>query len=338
MRIKEIDLLRGVGILAVVMVHIAQHAIFYSYGNPITNIILDALSRFCVPFFVFVSGVSFAYNYHNREGYYRNFLLKRLKYIGIPYLIWSAVGFARYGTYDPIKIIIGLITGNAMIHLYFVILIFQFYLLSPILLRLIKKNWLWTTIISFIINILLLAIHSYTPMFVDINTGKYLQPYINLFIWLSYFMTGMSIGIKIDEFNKLMKRTKISILAIIWLIVTIISVYEEYIIYANMGYVIHFFRPTNMLYSFMSILLFWKLYEKLSNLPKRVLVSLGKYSFGIYLVHIPILFTIHKFTQPYWGNPLELIFSFLSCAFASYIFTFLVSKIKIGTLIIGKTG
>ena len=338
MRIDEIDLIRGVGILAVVMVHVVSHGIFYSYGNATANVILDALSRFCVPFFVFVSGAVFSYNYHDKKKYYGNFLFKRLRYIAIPYLLWSILGFVRYKIYAPQKIIIGLLTGNAMIHLYFIVLIFQFYIMSPILIHLCKINWKKTIVPSFLVNIMVLSVYSYLPIFanMNVNLGEYLQPFINPLFWFAYFVAGITVGINMDGFRELVARLRLTTLFTAWFFIMVISICEEYFIYVNKGFIQHFFRPSNMLYSFVSIIFLWKLHGRINSCMKQVFSILGRYSFGIYLSHIPILFVIHKITKPYWGNPLELLFSFFVCTGISFTFTFLISRTKAGVLIVGK--
>jgi len=69
LRINELDYLRGIAILGVVMVHVAGRGYFFSNPNPEMNVVLDGLSRFCVSFFIFISGAAFSYNYHTREKY-----------------------------------------------------------------------------------------------------------------------------------------------------------------------------------------------------------------------------------------------------------------------------
>jgi len=330
-RIGELDFLRGIGILGVIMVHVAQHGIYYSYGNIAVNVILDALSRFCVPFFIFVSGVAFSFNYHDQKKYFWRFFLKRLRYIGIPYLLWSIIGLVRYQIYDVKNIAIVLITGQAMIHLYFIILIFQFYLLAPLILRLFKIGWKKVLVISFILNIL--AFYNFIPLFANLFNG-----FRNPLFWISYFTAGLIVGMKIDSFRKHIGKIRLIYLVILWLVIAIISVYNEYDIYNKTSVVQHFFRPTNIVYSFMSIFLYWKLFDIINTHIRSLLVKLGKYSFGIYLVHIPILFGIHIFTKPYRGNLLEQVFAFSICAIASFIFTFLVSKMKFGVFIVGRAG
>ena len=142
-----------------------------------------------------------------------------------------------------------------------------------------------------------------------------------------------------ESFKKYMNGLKIIHVAVPWLLITLISVYEQYAVFVNTGSVHHFFRPSNLLYSFMSILFCWKLCSQ-SNFRKfSFLLLLGRYSFGIYLVHIPILHVIyHRLTKPYYGTGLGELVTFLACVVASFIFTFGISKIKIGTLAVGKIG
>lgn len=337
-RLGELDFLKGIAILGVIIVHVVQHGLHYSYGNSTIEIILDALSRFCVPFFVFVSGAAFSFNYQDKENYFWSFILKRLRYIGIPYLLWSAVGFIRYRIYEIKSIIIGLITGMAIFHLYFIILIFQFYVLAPLMLRLCKISGWKVLVISFLANMVLLIFYTNPILLAYFKLNYLYSASINPLFWLSYFFAGLVIGMNVNSFREYVGRTKLVYLIIVWLITAIVSVYHEYTSFAKTGSFLTFLRPTNMIYTFTSILLYWALFDKINSRVKSLLTTLGKYSFGIYLVHIPVLYSIHTLTKSYWGNPLMQVFSFIVCIIVSFAFTFIVSKIKFGVYVVGKAG
>ena len=335
--IEELDILRGVGILGVAMIHIAQRGIFFSHPNLGMNLVLDGLSRFAVPFFIFVSGTSFSYNYHNKEKYFLDFIYKRLRYIGIPYLVWSAFGFLMHRIREPKRIAIDLLTGNAMWHLYFVVLIFSFYTLSPAIMYLCKHSWRKMLTSSLIGNIALLAFYIYFPLLFGGPNISFLRPFINPAFWLSYFVAGVIVGMNMESFREYMNSLNTFILTFLWFLVMIISVYEEYAFFVNTGKVYHFFRPANLLYSFMSVLLCWKLFSKSRSLVTRFLPVLGRYSFGIYLVHIPVLYVIyHKLTKQYYGNIAAELFTFLACVTVSFAFSFFISRTRIGILVVGK--
>ncbi|RKN80615.1 acyltransferase [Paenibacillus ginsengarvi] len=145
-RLTEIELSRGICMGCVILIHstssslvdISSHSALY----PIF-LLVNKLACFSVPAFLFLSGVVLFYKY--ADGWKRNqwlpFYLRRAKYVLIPYIIWAVIYYffyyAVYGDYNSITFI-GLMEqlalGKTFYHLYFAVLIIQYYLLTPILL------------------------------------------------------------------------------------------------------------------------------------------------------------------------------------------------------------
>lgn len=96
------------------------------------------LVKFSVPAFIFISGLVMVYNYSHKINPL-NFYRKRWKEICIPYLLWSLIYFTYYhwnssgGVYTGRDLLYNLLTGSASYHLWFVILIMQWYLVFPLL-------------------------------------------------------------------------------------------------------------------------------------------------------------------------------------------------------------
>ena len=106
-----------------------------------TKTIVDALSIWAVPLFVMISG-SLLLNskiHESAQGFYK----KRLSRIGIPALFWIPFYFLVYHFYrgDSLDILYlaKRILYSSVDHLYFLILIFQLYLLTPLFRRIIQK-------------------------------------------------------------------------------------------------------------------------------------------------------------------------------------------------------
>ena len=86
----EVDILRGFGILAVILIHVCG-GIHESNLNAlvITNMFIALFSgAFAVPLFIFVSGFSLSNKYSGSFSY-SSFWEKRLKFIIPPYIIFS---------------------------------------------------------------------------------------------------------------------------------------------------------------------------------------------------------------------------------------------------------
>lgn len=348
-RLSELDILKGIGILGVAMIHAVQHSLYFSNPNIYFAVFLDSISRFCVPLFIFVSGVSFSYNYYDKEKYFSSFLYKRFKFIIIPYLFWNILALVYKRAFMLKEILVGIFLGKSMIHLYFVPLIFQFYFISPLVMKVCKINWRHTIIISFLIHIIILVVYRLASLYGDRTSDDlvscifwfpYKYAFLNFVFWFSYFVIGVCFGISIERFKGLLNRIKWITLVPISLIIASISIYDEFFsLFRNISRGgMQFFSPINMIYSFVSIIFIWKSYKIINSKIKSILILLGKYSFGIYLIHVPILHGIHKITEGYWGNPLEIIFSFVTAVTISFILTLIISKVKFGYYIVGKAG
>ncbi|ATW26302.1 acyltransferase [Candidatus Formimonas warabiya] len=145
-----LDLFRFLCICAVISIHVTSEPLaklpadswgyFFYY-------LVNTGSSFAVPAFLFLSGFVLFYNYEGNwtSARCKSFFYKRLSFTVIPYIIWSFFYFVG------VQIIIGtnifsqmddslvkLITGKNYAHLYYIIIILQFYLLFPILMVLMK--------------------------------------------------------------------------------------------------------------------------------------------------------------------------------------------------------
>lgn len=142
-KLKEIDILRGLAFLAVVL----QHAIGHYYPLPETGladgVLLGAAliaSKFAVPVFLFITGMVLFYNYSHTV-HAGTFLWKRARDVVFPYAVWTVVyvvlihklDLGAWATYRTLGR--WLITGEACYHLWYVVMILQFYLLFPLLQR-----------------------------------------------------------------------------------------------------------------------------------------------------------------------------------------------------------
>ncbi|MBD3921827.1 acyltransferase [Paenibacillus sp. PR3] len=152
-RLPELDSLRGIAILGVLMVHatsVAVGALPNSTARTV-YIALNTLSLFCVPAFIFLSGFVLFYQYYDKSLTPRalgDFYLKRFKQLAIPY-VFISLGYELYmndlnhRAWEPTALLqqFGkhLLYGKAYTHLYYVIITLQLYVLFPLLLLLFRK-------------------------------------------------------------------------------------------------------------------------------------------------------------------------------------------------------
>lgn len=151
-RIDYLDLFRCFSILAVIIIHATSQPMVKldidSTFYPI-YFVLNSGSQFAVPSFLFLSAVVLFYNYGDRweAKSWIGFFRKRLTFIIIPYLLWSVfyfvlVAYFNHTGFDadsPRQFLDKLLHGTNYAHLYYIIVIVQFYVLFPFLMTLVRK-------------------------------------------------------------------------------------------------------------------------------------------------------------------------------------------------------
>ncbi len=149
--LREIDILRGIAIIAVVLIHVLN--------TPIRNLSLSipnnffyywqSLLNFAVPCFFLISAIMVTYSAGMGKINWRVFYRKKLLKIGLPYLIWSLLYLAARTLTGELTFIsflspanwgAWLLTGRSYTHLYFLALLIQFYILLPPLLWAARKT------------------------------------------------------------------------------------------------------------------------------------------------------------------------------------------------------
>ncbi|MEX3745304.1 MULTISPECIES: acyltransferase [Lysinibacillus] len=369
-RLEEIDILRGIAFLAVVLQHVIA-GLFYLPNINAESItlgtVLLAAIRFAVPLFVFITGVVLFYNY-DRKINYKSFIKKRFVQVIVPYIIWTIFyfvwikflfGITTLGTWNALKEIgISLITGTGNYHLWFMVMIIPFYFLFPFFKIIISKDkkfsWNLTMLIVFLVfNFFLLYLLSKGSFSNFSPKVSFITNYLdrNSVFWVFYFVFGGFVGVYYKQFIVFVKKIKFLNL-LIW-IVSIFLIYKKiteinktetinnYLLSANIT------SPLDpIMYPFLisSILLvFWVSHIICNKMMKlsKLLNVFGKYSFGGYLIHAFVL----KFTNDYviqfigdFNIYLLTIVSFTLCSTISVVCCILISKIKIplGESIVGK--
>lgn len=151
--LTALDLLRTLAIAGVVLIHTSA-AWMTQAGLDIPNLYtyLNRSVSFAVPAFLFLSGFLLFHRRGLADDRHSAFLAGRLKTVLVPYLLWSLVyhfGFPHLGARAAGPGVGGLVRnlllGESAYHLYFVVLIFQFYLLYPVFrawLGRVRRPWL----------------------------------------------------------------------------------------------------------------------------------------------------------------------------------------------------
>lgn len=329
--LKEIAVLRSIVMLMVITIHFLNlpHVCLQmgSYGQGF-YVIWRAMLVCAVPCFMFLSMMMVSYHAKEKEGFdTMKFFKKRIYRIVIPYLTWSMIYLAfyyvvhRYTKEDFAKAsnwIYWLGYGKANDHLYFMMIMCQFYLLTPLLYPLAKRyqNSLGIALAMGLLPQVAiywlnrLYIHQVYPLFTSSFAWYWCIGFLGLWFGFEYekniaffkkhckvivALNAISFGIHFFYSNKLWHQ--------LW----------EKISFDTFPYTVNMY--SYMLLCIVSLLLFAM---KVSNSEKEgfqnkingFLNEVSKYSYGIYLMHPLFMFVLRKkltISNPYLWLPIILV-------------------------------
>lgn len=298
------NVLKAIAILAVLVIHILSSiriSPFVSQSEyQLIAVTLDQLSRVCVPLFVALSGYGLHWKYSKKISV-KNFYFKRVLKVLPQYFFWSvlfALLFYFVPAWGPATEQPGffwqLILGRADYHLYFVPMIFQIYIIFPLLLAFFKKWPVATLLVAITTQLLWWWFFSYQDNV--ITTWKYFagdgEQYIWMTNWIAYFVLGMYLP-KIWFWINKNKMRYISIFGV-WIasaLYTIFNAVKSIQAGVDPLFALKFTRYPMFIYSFFAIIFLSFIVAKFYHSKKSnsLLIYLGKNSFTIYLGHTFIL-------------------------------------------------
>ncbi len=300
-RDTSFDALRGVAIIAVVAIHSIGYSLmnlkiepdFWSYD---LVIICRQLLNFAVPLFIFISGYWTPMSISSSNEY-RTFLKKRVPRVLIPYVFWSLIIISIFSfTGSEInfrEILITLLTGGAIGPYYFVILIIQLYLLTPLIQ--ITDSKFYGVISIFLINLFsLLSLYVLRLyMHIDIPLQNYALPFYS---WIIFYDLGLLMH-KRD--GKIFDKVDSYVIIAGVIAGFIFSIFEAKVLmlkYNNLEFAVSALKFSSFLYSISIIFAFIYLRDIIKKWP-QFLVRLGDVSFGIYLIHAPLIYVVARIVK-----------------------------------------
>jgi peptidoglycan/LPS O-acetylase OafA/YrhL len=352
--IPEIDYMRGMAIIAVVAMHCFPPTpdwypgLTFNWLNvdvPTINGFILTATSFASPAFMFISGFVLSLNYPANALKESSFITKRLRYLLPPYFIFSLITIAGFGIFDRLpsfnKIAFDLIFANASGPLWFFAIIVQLYLLYPWIIKIygrFAKNgrlvFLFLVLLS--INWIWWAIFGYLR---DLSNSEYLSIVLSRVVlpYLLFFIAGIGISQNFSKISQTLSRWHLTgILVVVLLLVVLLQLVKNHRIETAVTII------AAPVYIFVVFILFFKIAMNLKNITgvaHRLLQNIGRYSFGIYLVHPLILFglTISLFrtgTLSY-DNWLVFVLIFLLTLSLSFVVVSIVRYLPFSRLIIG---
>ncbi len=333
--------LRVLATISVILLHVSGQ-ILIQYGKVSdfvwwTGNLYDSAVRFCVPVFVMLTGALLLPKAYE----IREFLKKRFLRIMLPFLFWSFVYivFTYYvklspnhemSTLEITKWSLDLLRSGSSPHLWYIYMIIGIYLITPIL-SIWAQNCKENEILYFLI-IWLLALILNQPILEKYITDIDLS-YFSDFI--GYLVLGYYLSVKTFKYSKVTINITAILLIIMGVIITIAGTY--YLTLSDGKFNQYFYGYMTLNTLMVSIGIFVVFKNSNTTQSSKIIDIISKYSYGIYLVHILVLFYLSKIgidfslINPIFSIPLTT----LLCLLFSTLIVYIVNKLPYGNYISG---
>jgi len=275
---------------------------------------VKCLTSFSVPAFLFVSGFFVAYAARGSQATWNWKMVRvRLKNILVPYLIWSIVVFAIDAlqgiTYTPAGYVVRLVLGGAHPAYFYIPLICQFYLLSPLVAPVARTHPGKLLLVAALLQLGALCLR-YPVLFGVEIPGWLPLTELSFPMYALFFALGLVLGFHLQPFKQWLDRAKWGLLVAL-IVLAALALLESEVVYQLTG-----FRrgggpgtfSTN-LYSIAAVLCFLAFSQVTIPFSKQI-YRLGSATFGIYLLHPKVLEFVARAIQAFapWMLAYQVLF------------------------------
>ena len=295
-RREELSLCNVAFAVLVIFIHtIAEPAAGYEKDSLLYFLALGAwrLSSFVVQGYIFLSGVKLFL--HSKNVSAGAFYLGRLRRVVLPYIADCCL-FALHGILTgtmqltPASFLTGLLTGKLCGHFYYVILIVQFYLLTPLWQKCIRKT---DPVLGCLTALMVMAICKiYMPDLLQFLTGRPFTENSLLFTsYLFYFIAGTYCGMAYDRFRIFLERYRLSLL-VTWGILGIINWVFLWMQYRGIYYApwLELFHVLYCMYAIAGALSLGVLLQDKKLFQTKFFRLADRWSYHVYLLHPLVIF------------------------------------------------
>jgi surface polysaccharide O-acyltransferase-like enzyme len=325
--IYEIHILRACACLMLLMVHVtAQYYQINNHEHHWFTYFFNQICRFGSPIFVVISGFLLFYQVKRRGFVLKSFLYSRTTKIVLPFLFWtvfylvfSSLLFGSMNYQGVTQFLIeNIYKGKGYYHLWFISVVIQLYFLFPFLQAVLKSftAWMVGLAISFIISAYFIQWFSVDML----PLGRYLIEKTFVLHWVFYFIFGGFLAFYWTEIKQWCQKHQNWFMILVCLV--LLETIWEYSIVGSV--------PSkslgNLLKTPILVLACFSLYPKLAYRKRlqSLLIVIGKYSMGIYLLH-PLL--LHVPLPTFMWIPQAIFIDFIFYLTLSIIAVKLVERL-----------
>lgn len=260
--------------------------------------LIEQLIVVSIPAFLFVSGffIAFATGRTQRTVGWHT-VGTRIKSLLIPYLLWSLLifllDFLQGQRNSALTYLWLLVTGGATPAYYYVILLCQFYLIAPFLVPLAKSHWVMLLIVTAVIQLGVQLLQY--PVLLGLEMPNVIEPFVDIVpkwffpVRIFWFTFGIVTGFHLAKIKTMAFQFKWVLLALV--IGTYVLGVFEWEMYINISGQTAMAHRETLIDTFYSIafLLTFIAFERIAIPLSKQLGDLGSKSYGIYLVHVPVM-------------------------------------------------
>src|SRR5699024_504069 len=213
---EEIPIIRSIATMLVVLVHVTSR-IYYANGEFTNHVIgyFNQFSRLGTPIFAVISGFLLTISTLKRPFDLNYFIKSRFTKILLPFIIWTTLyiilSFSFDETFNSLSnnIINTYLLDSGETHLYFILVVIEFYILFP-LLQIISsgKSIVILYVLVTILNIFWFYFGNGLFQFKNDIINTFINSRIFILNWISFFVLGILFAKHYENVNKLIIKYK----------------------------------------------------------------------------------------------------------------------------------
>ncbi len=281
----EISFLNVVFCLMVIFIHVTSYPISSLPADSVVMKFLFALQKLCgvcVYGFIFLSGLKLFLNMpekFNLKKYYAS----RLKKIILPYILFTILyyvyeSYRGYYTFNIKELLTFFVNGKVECHLYFIVIIAQFYVLLPLWKAVTRLKAIYVLPVALFLNIFFSTRFSGFQYNDRIFTS-----------YLFYWLMGCFCGMNYEKFISNIKNNRNIILVLFILFFTVDTIFLYLSFTGELGLSAKIVETVHLLHCAISVIFFYliSLFAKNVNLLENgIIKAVNNASYEVYLVHI----------------------------------------------------
>lgn len=337
-KIFWLDNLRAVATISVVFLHVVSALLYQDLLSPTWLLcnFYDSMVRFCVPVFLMFSGALLL----GREYDLEDFIKKRVLRVLLPFLFWDFI----YSSYNVLlhiwkekqlvaedaRLFLSDFIYESSYHFWYIYLILGIYLFVPILNRWIRNCPEKEIVYFFCLWLISMVVAAYLPDNIIPVSLLHFSGYTGYLV-AGYYLANKNTGAK--------KYTATSLGAVVLgVLITFGGTWYRTQQLGKFSALFYDFLQPNV--ALMSLGIFWMF--KKSSFTMRpwnsVMATIGRDSYGIFLAHVLVLYTLHKIhidgslIHPMVGVPLTTV----CCIMISYLIIEGIQRLPYGKYVTGR--